>query len=409
MISLKKIKFGIILIFIPGIFTAFYPGKIVVISFICLIPILFYLSNKILNFKINEEFDNKGVINFYFIFSIITYVRGIFDINSEQDFIVLFSNTTFTLLLYPLFIYLAKFKYSLRVLNALVSIALPLSFVTLFLKPHDMFYDFQHNMSFIYIFVFFIPFIEIKWKLIILLICVFIPFYDLSRRSPLINSAVPLIILFIYYIFPISVFRNLSKIGFFLLITTPVIFLVLGLFGSFNIFNIGESFNEINITKSSNQRNMLVDSRSAIYQDVFSELSRQNSIIYGLGGNGKTRTSLIYDDQGSFDKIYKEGRRATESAMLNQFQYGGIIAAFAYWLLLSVASYNAIFKSNSGIMLMIGLFVAFKVLFSFIEDQLQPNAATFYMMFIIGLCYNNKLRSLKDFHIKTLSKFIFKY
>jgi len=152
----------------------------------------------------------------------------------------------------------------------------------------------------------------------------------------------------------------------------------------------------------------LTDSRTAIYTDVFTELSKQNSYILGLGGNGKTNTSLIYDESGDYDKIYKEGRRGTESGMLNHFQYSGIIGAFSYWLLLAASSFKAIFKSNNHFCKMLGLFMAFKVFYSFVEDQIMVNVESFYLMFLIGMCSNWKFRGFKDIEIKKRLNFIFR-
>jgi hypothetical protein len=152
----------------------------------------------------------------------------------------------------------------------------------------------------------------------------------------------------------------------------------------------------------------MVDSRTSIYMDVFSELARQNTFVFGLGGSGKTKTSLTDNSAGDYDKIYKEGRRGTESGMLNYFQWSGIIGAFCYWLLLASASYKAIFKSNNSFFLMLGLFMAFKVLYSFIEDILEPNASTFYIMISIGLCYNYKLRSMNNREMRNVIKLRFR-
>jgi hypothetical protein len=182
----------------------------------------------------------------------------------------------------------------------------------------------------------------------------------------------------------------------------------LGLSGVYNVFLIGENFKEFNIKSQSNERNLLVDSRTAIYKDVFIELAKQNSIIWGLGGIGKTNTSLKEDELIDYAKIYKEGRRYTESGMLNQFQFSGFIGAFSYWLLLMNASFNAIFKSKNIFFKLLGLFMAFKVTYSFVEDPIYPNVATFYLMYFIGLCYNKKIRSFDNSQIKKLSYIIFK-
>lgn len=400
-------KIGAALILIPAIYTAFFPGKIVIVSALCLYPMLFLFYAKIKNIGKNE-FENKSVITAYIIMCFITFLRGVFDSKSQQDFIVLISGTIFLMLLYPLFIYLAQRKYIASVFNALVFVALPLSFVTFLFKPTDESMSFQHNISFIYLFVFFVPFVKLKWKVIILLLCIITPLYDITRRSSLINITVCLSVLLTYYIIPHSIYKKMAKVMFFILIISPIFFLILGLSGVYNIFTLGDSFDEVIVISNTNERNLLVDSRTGIYIDVFSELSRQNAYLFGLGGVGKTKTSLTDNSNSDAYKDLKEGRRGTESGMLNHFQFSGIIGAFCYWFLLTFGSYKAIFKSNNSFYIMLGLFIAFKVLYSFVEDQFRPNAATFYLMFMIGLCYNFKLRALKNLEMKKVAYLLFR-
>jgi hypothetical protein len=407
MITLKNFKIGLALILIPSIYTGFFPGKIIVITSICYYSILLYLLKDKNNFRLNNEFENSNIIISYVTISLISLIRGILELKSLQDVSVMFGGTIFIMILYPLFIYLTQSKNILKIFVSIIGIALPLSLVTLIVRPTDGFMTFQYNASFCYIFVFFIPYFKKKWIIITILFCIIISLYDITRRSVLLNISVCLFILFSFNFIPEYFFKKLRKSIFFLLVLAPVFFLILGGSGVFNIFKVGDNYNEITISSNNRERNLLVDSRTEIYKDVFSELSKKNAFIFGLGANGKTATSLTDDIFSNFDKIYAEGRRYTESGMLNQFQYSGFVGAISYWFLLTFASYNALFKSNNRFCKMLGLFMAFKVLYSFVEDQLFANAATFYMMFYIGLCYNIKFRNLNDFELKKFTNLIF--
>ncbi|MDD4969961.1 MAG: hypothetical protein PHT07_11085 [Paludibacter sp.] len=402
-----KLKIGAVLLLIPAIYTAFFPGKIVVITALCLYPILFFMFSRIVQIR-QSEFDGKLIIDTYIIMCFITFVRGAIDSKSQQDYIVLMSSTIFLMLLYPLFIYLAQKKYLNNIFNILIFLIIPLCFITFFYKPSDGFMTFQQNISFIYLFIFFVPFVKRKWKLIILTLAIIAPLYDITRRSSLINISVCLAILLLYYILPNIIYRKIAKILFFILVLSPIVFLILGLGGIYNIFNLGDSFHEITLTTNLNERNLLVDSRTSIYKDVFSELSEKNAYVFGLGGVGKTKTSLTDNINSEYSRIYKEGRRGTESGMLNYFQLSGFVGALIYWVLLTFASYKAIFKSKNSFFIMFGLFMAFKVLYSFVEDQLQCNIATFYLMFYIGLCYNLRLRNLLNLQMKKYSNILFR-
>jgi hypothetical protein len=255
MILSTKIKVGLSLLFTPAIFTAFYPGKIAIVTAVCLLPICYFfiVEKKIISAK--NEFDNKDVISLFYFICIITFIRGIIDIKSQQDFIVMFSNNIFIFLLYPLFIYLAQRKYLVLVLKATISVALPLSLVTYFYIPSDAFMSFQHNISFIYLFVFFIPFVKLKWKVIIVVLSILSILYDFTRRSSFINISICFSILLLFYFLPYRLLFRAFRIGFYLLGVSPVILLILGLTGVFNVLKLGKNLNFFFKKKKKNFKN----------------------------------------------------------------------------------------------------------------------------------------------------------
>lgn len=395
--------FNIILLIIPAIFTSFFYGKIVVVNSICLYTLFFTIIILLLKQK-NNLSEYLPFWIFYFL-NIVIFVRGIFDLKSYQDQISFFSNMIFITLLYPLYIILIRQYNIIKILKSILYIGFPLSIITYFFKPSDGFLSFQHNISFIYFFVLLIPFLKNKWKIIIILIVIIGVTYDITRRSFLINSFVSIFILILYYIFSLKFLKKIAKYSLIILSISPIIFLILGLFGIFNVFKISED-SGIVLKGSGFERDALVDSRTEIYYDVFSELSNQNSYILGLGGNGKTPTTLS-DISNDYFLTYKEGRRGTESGMLNYFQWGGCLTAFSYFILLFYASYLAIFKSNNILHLLLGIFLSFKILYSFIEDQIATNLATFYIMAMIGFCYNRKIREMDNLTIKRMVSNVF--
>ena len=401
-------KYNLLLLMIPAIFTGFFPGKIIGVTMVCFYPILFtlwYSSNK----AATKEFISIAPIKFYVIVNISIFITGVLTLSSEQDTTVMFGNMIFLTLMYPFYILAIRARMFIPILKGTLWIVLPLCFITFFFPPTNGFMSFQHNISFVYIFLLFIPYLNLKWRVILITLAITGLFYDLTRRSYMINLVLVLVVLLGYYLLPGKiVFQKGLKFFFLVFVVSPVILLLLGVSGVFNFFTIGDKFGEYVVGDESKSRNILVDSRTAIYVDVFKELVEKDAVIWGLGGNGKTKTSLSDVANANFDVIYREGRRGTESGMLNYFQYGGIIAAFSYWLLLTTAAYNAIFKSKSSFMRMLGLFVAFKVLYSFVEDKMNVNIASFYLMFMISLCYNKIFLSLKDNELTVILKKVFK-
>jgi len=401
-------KYNLLLLMIPAIFTGFFPGKIIGVTMVCFYPIMFmlwYLSNK----AAARELLSTRVIKFYILVNIFIFLTGVLTLSSSQDNTAMFGTMIFLTLMYPFYIIAIRARMFIPVLKGTLWIVLPLCFVTFFFPPSDGSMSFQHNISFVYMLLLFIPYLKTKWKIILITLAITGLLYDLTRRSYMINLAVVLVVILGYYLIPgKAAFQKSLKFIFLIFVVSPVILLLLGLSGIFNVFRIGDMIGELTVNDNSRSRNILVDSRTAIYEDVFTELIEKDALIWGLGGNGKTKTSLSDSGNQNFEAFYREGRRGTESGMLNYFQYGGIIAAFSYWLLLTTAAYNAIFKSKNNIMRMLGLFIAFKVLYSFVEDRMNVNIASFYLIFMISLCYNKIFLELKDNEFTFLLKKVFK-
>ncbi|PXY45702.1 hypothetical protein DMB68_00465 [Flavobacterium hydrophilum] len=162
-------------------------------------------------------------------------------------------------------------------------------------------------------------------------------------------------------------------------------------------------------TSNGNKQDLLIDSRTSIYSDVFSELKKQEAFVFGLGASGKTKTSLTEVSYADFDKIYKEGRRRTESGMLNYIQWGGMIGGLVYFLLFVKASFLGIYRSRNWFCVMLGIWVAFKGLFSFIEDATYFSVSSIFIFFAIGICMSKKIRQLDDLEIKVFFKKTLKF
>lgn len=394
------LKYGIVLILLPAIYIGFFPKKIVIIETACfgLFLILLLYNRKYL--RINE-FDGKYCFYIFFLFSIITYIRAFFNIDNSYDIISLASGLMFQSFLFPLFLYLSS-PYHLRYIwKSFLQWGIPLCAICYFYPPSDGMRTFASNMAFINVFILCIPFVRIKYKIAIIIAVLITVSYNFDFRSILINNVIPFIIIIFW-----SFLRNrlIRKITISTLIIIPIVFLMLGITGKFNIFQFGNSMNFYLFEKT---RGLTIDSRTSIYEDVFHELDRKNAYIWGLGGNGKTQTSLSNNETKYGKLLAKYGRRGTESGMLNFIQYGGIIGFFVYGTLLITAAYKAGFESKNTFMEMLGVFIAFKFLYSFIEDEIMPNANTFYIFLWIGMCYNKVFRNLTDTEIKRYLNKIF--
>ena len=401
--SLAEIsKYFIIPVLLPSVFTGFFPNKIVAVQALCYYLILYILWLKRKQWH-KEEFDGGIIFKLVFFYSGLTYLRGFFNIDWYPDWINQFSGLVFLCFLMPMLLFVSSTLNLCKIYQGIIKFGIPLCVINALLPSSDGQMNFQHNMYFLLGFIFCIPYIKKKYRIFILLGLLVIVLYDIDRRSIFLNAGIAFFI-FLFYQFIKSV--ALRKLLFYLFVLSPIILLFLGLFCDFNIFsNIGEE-DSVELTEGGRAAN--VDSRTSIYLDVMLEIDKKKAYLFGLGGNGKTETSLSDNAYVDYGEIYKYGRPGTESGMLNNIQYGGIFGLLVYSLLFIVAAKRGVFNSNNEYMRMLGMFIAFKFLYSFIEDRLGAQASSFYLFLWIGMCYNKYFRCMTDFEIKQYFNQVFK-
>jgi hypothetical protein len=177
----------------------------------------------------------------------------------------------------------------------------------------------------------------------------------------------------------------------------------LGATGTFNVFEFGGNYKSIELSneEDNQKQDLLVDSRTGIYNDVHTALLKQNKVLIGLGGVGKTDTFLTKNENNqTFRKVYEEGRRGTETRLLNYYQWGGVFGGLIYLVLIVRASYLAIYRSKNWFMITLGLFVSIGFVMSFIADRLIYSLSSLSSFFILGMCLNRELRSMNEKEIK---------
>ncbi|MDO3693630.1 hypothetical protein QVZ41_02050 [Wenyingzhuangia sp. chi5] len=414
----KIAKYSVLLCFVPFIFNFFFYGRTAVVTMLCSYPLmLFLILFNIKSPKTNLDSKTQWILNIFIFLNLTLMCRGIIDMTSLQDKKVIFSSTIPTMIFLPLSIYLfsegiqtIKMAFRAFMLNVLL-------FATILLfKRSTGTFDYAHAVGPIYLLIIFMPYLQKKWRLIVLLVAFISFFNDLSVRANLLNIMVAFLISFTFYFRNLEIMYKLIKTFRRILLYVPVFLLFLGLTGGFNIFKIGEYVGSYELdTGDYGDQEVTVDSRTGIYTDVFSALNKKDALLFGLGANGKTKTYLSKVSWGDLKKIYAEGRRATESGMLNYIQWGGFLGMFCYLVLFIRASYLGVYKSNNWLCICLGLWVAYKSMFSFIEDRLFFSIYSLFLFIPIAMCLNNDLRKLNDkeilFYIRNMfnSNYTIKY
>jgi hypothetical protein len=107
-------------------------------------------------------------------------------------------------------------------------------------------------------------------------------------------------------------------------------------------------------------------------------------------------------------KTGKKERYANEVSILNIFTWTGLIGVILYFFVFLKASYLAVVKSNSFFMKLLGLFVAFRWVYAFIEDFSNFNLYYIFLWIMIGMCFSKEFREMNDEEIKYWVEGLFK-
>jgi hypothetical protein len=400
-------KYSVVLTIIPALYFAFFPGKIVLITILCSYPLIFAL----VHFTLKNGFRNLDGLEFiklFLVYNIIVFVRGIVDVQSSQDYKVLLQSGLVTSLFLPLVIQFSAYKNTIIIVfKSFLSYGLMLCSIMYFMPVNSGPLGFNAYISPITIILLFSPYLTKKYRPIIYLLVLISFFHDFSNRANLLNILVSVLMLFTYLISKKKMTILLLKVISILLLISPIVFFGLGITGIFNVFTIGKLLPEYSLAvkKKNVTQELFVDSRTSIYLDVFKQLKHDKMIFIGLGGSGKTKTALTEVIDADYDKIYKEGRRGTESGMLNMIQTGGLIGGLIYYFLFFTASYYGVFKSKNWFCVLLGVWLSYKCFFSFIEDPLSFSISSLFLFFSIGVCLNKNFRQLSDTELKELFNF----
>jgi len=194
----------------------------------------------------------------------------------------------------------------------------------------------------------------------------------------------------------------------------PLLFLLLGLSGNFNIFELNEYFGEQNVKNISNsgektEENLTADTRTFLYIEVIESAIKHNYIIFG-------RTPARGNDSPSFGEYNKDKlktgkleRFANEVSILNVFTWLGIVGVFLYFIIFFKASYYAINESNNIFIKIIGIYISFRWLYGFVEDFSNFDLSNIFLWIMVGMSFSKNFRHMSDKQFKVWVRSMFNY
>jgi len=340
-------------------------------------------------------------VKLFLLWNIISIIRGLFVADNYWEWKHL--TDTSLMLLIPLTIYIFTNKFLVQqILKLWFKFGLIVFFIFMPFVIHSYFYG--RYLTPILLLLLLFSSISFRWKVIAVFFTAIVLSAGFDSRSDLIRYSIAISFGMLYY-FRMLVSQVIFKILHSILMILPIILLILAITNIFNIFKM-DSYIEGDhsiMSKDSGklQKSSLTsDTRTFIYIENIKSAVKNNYLLIGrTPANGYD--SMYFGNHLKFELgTGKMQRFSSEVAILNIFTWNGLVGVVLYFLVFLVATYLAIYRSNSFFMRIIGLFVSYKWLYAFVEDFTWFDMQYTFLWILIAMCYSVEFRKMNDEEFK---------
>lgn len=355
----------------------------IILSFITVVYVFWYKK------KYFHPYNRKDyrIVSIYLIWLLIGIIRGCFVAENYWEWKQLIQGS-FSLSL-PIFVYVFSDPGLLQsVLRTWFKYAIPLFFLFFMWVVIPGAYHFY--LGPLFLIACFLPILPWKWKYLCLILLIVMLFIAFGARSQVIKSAIALL-MSLAYLLSKYISNSILKITHWVCYLLPIILLVLGISGTFNIFrgmaqNEGKYVEKRVINGTIVNEDLSDDTRTFIYEEVITSAIRHNYAFFG-------RTPARGNDSAWFGAYNAEElntgkyeRHSNEVCHPNVFTWLGLVGMFMYSFLYLKSSYLAVYRSNNLFMKLLGVFIAFRWAYGWVEDfnTFQIMSISIWMMIAMG-------------------------
>lgn len=376
--------------------------------YFCIYLCVFFIYKKQYLKFISKENRKDVYLKLYLFWIVICIVRGIFVADNYWEYKQLVEGSVALLL--PVFIFAFTIPYVVRrVLHFWFKYILPFfAIYACFFIVSDSYHFFLGPVLLLGCFL---PIIKGKWKLILLLLLIMMLVSDLGARSQIIKAAACLMIN-VAYVLSKFISKRIFSLAFVLCFVSPLILMALAFTGTFNIFNMDDYVDSKYQSESSSGSPVTADTRSFIYAEVISSAIEHNYVIQGRTPARGNDTEFFYNITSELQSTHKvknlkHERHSNELVHTNVFTWTGLIGCVLYSILYFISSYRAVFKSKNIYIKLLGLFVAFRWAYGWVEDFNRLDIMNVSLWMMIAMCYSNIFREMNDKKFKKWVRSIF--
>jgi hypothetical protein len=257
------------------------------------------------------------------------------------------------------------------------------------------------------------PLLTKKWQIIVLFFTLFVILMGQTARSNVIKFSMAFLFGYFIYYFRLFFSKKVFNIIRLLFLIGPIVLFTLGVLGVFNVFKMSDYIEGDYTVKNEKlngeigQESLTTDTRTLLYVEVLSSAIKNDYVFLG-------RTPARGNDSVGFGAFLaeelntgKSERFANEVSILNVFTWTGLVGVVLYFFIFIRASYLAIHKSNNFFMKIIGLFVAFRWVYAWIEDFSRFDLSNMILWMLISMCFSIEFRNMTNFEFKLWVRGIF--
>ena len=337
--------------------------------------------------------SNKWVAA-YICWVCIVCIIGLFECCSKDNLAKFLDNVPGSILIISC-LYIAKPNILTKIASYWKYYSLPLLIVIIITSKINDVYGFY--LCFLQIYLLFFKALNKKNKIIILTLLIFVLFLSSDARSHVIKYGMAFIIGLLAYI-KTNRLIFIAKIGRIFCLIVPIFFFILGVTKTFNIFEIGEQ-------NGNSNNEVLVDTRTLIYVEAINSAINNNYLWQGCtpahGYDSHFQVNLS-EETGYIAKKDTVERSQSEVSIINIFTWYGLIGIFLYYMLFWTCSKKAIYQSSNKYIILVGLYLAFRWTYAWIEDFNSLNSSNIVLWIIISLSILPYFRKMSNSQIENI-------
>ncbi|OIP47591.1 MAG: hypothetical protein AUK46_04860 [Flavobacteriaceae bacterium CG2_30_31_66] len=374
------------------------------------VQILFFITVLVTKKNFYNPLNKKNnfpIILFLF-WMFICIVRGCFVAENYWEWKNLVT-TSFVLLLGLVVFVFENPILNQFLLNKWFKFILPLFFISILFTTGDAY---GHYLAPILLLLLVFPLLTKKWKIIVVFLTLFVIVMAQTARSNVIKFSVALFMGSLIYYFRFFFSKKVFTILRLVFLLAPIVLFTLGILGIFNVFKMSEYIEgdykaKVEVDGKISEESLTVDTRTGLYIEVLTSAVKNDYILLG-------RTPARGNDSLAFGEFLavelntgKSERFGNEVSILNVFTWTGVVGVVLYFFIFFRASYLAIHKSNNIFIKIIGLFVAFRWLYAWVEDFSRFDMSNIILWMLISMCFSIEFRNMTNFEFKLWVRGIF--